>query len=46
MIDLTYARTCTAEQDASATHLVATEYANSCSHMGESTFSAGLGWRF
>lgn len=46
MFDLTYARTFTSEQKASASHLVATEYANSSSRMGETTWSCGLGWQF
>jgi long-subunit fatty acid transport protein len=46
VVNLTYAHTFTHEQTASSPHLVASEYANSCSHLGETTFSLGLGWRF
>ena len=46
VVNLTYARTFTREQTAAASHIVASEYANSRSHMGESTFSFGLGWKF
>jgi len=45
-VDLTYALTLTREQMAAPTSMVASEYANSCNHLAESTFSLGLGWKF
>ena len=46
IVDLTYAHTFTNSQTASSPHMVATEYANSTSHLEEDTFSVGLGWHF
>jgi long-chain fatty acid transport protein len=46
LVNLTYAHTFTHSQTASATHIVAAEYANSTSRLGEDTFSFGLGWHF
>jgi long-subunit fatty acid transport protein len=46
LVNATYAHTFTRSQTAASPHLVATEYANSTSQLGEDTFSFGLGWRF
>lgn len=46
LLNLTYAHTFTRSQTAGAPHMVATEYANSTSRLGENTVSFGLGWRF
>lgn len=44
-INLSYAYAFDHGQVASAQHIVASEYANSRSHLGESTVSLGLGWK-
>jgi long-subunit fatty acid transport protein len=46
MLNVTYAHTFNNKQTASSPHMVATEYANSTSHLKENTISLGLGWRF
>ena len=46
LVDVTYARTFRSAETAAATHIVATEYANSRSQMAETTVSCGFGWKF
>jgi long-subunit fatty acid transport protein len=46
IVNLTYAHTFSRSQTAGSPHMVAAEYANSTSRLGENTFSFGLGWRF
>ncbi|MDE3128103.1 MAG: outer membrane protein transport protein [Gemmatimonadota bacterium] len=46
VLDLAYAHTFAHSQVAAASNLVATEYANSTSKLGENTISFGIGWKF
>jgi hypothetical protein len=46
VLNVGYAHTFSRSQTAASPHMVATEYANSISRLGEDTFAFGLGWRF